>query len=1452
MNALGKFWRRGNGLTTFGLAAVCAFGSVVSMAAPASGAALKGAHVSQVIQDVKLFAPNTAPRTASVNDPVMQGMAVRTGMQSRAELTFTDLTITRLGENTVFNYRADAREVDLTKGSVLVEVPPKGAPARISTAAVTAAVTGGTALFATGPPTKFMVLEGTGTFYPAGHPDEAVSLHGGEMVMLSADGHIIGPMTFDVKTVMATSHLIVDFPDLANLPLILAVIDLQQSEFAGGNPGLPPQKDLVDVTDQVVSSGALPTPTPTPSPTSTPSPTPTPSPSATPSKSGPPSTITSPNPYVITSGTTITTDPAITTNGMTDYGTIYRGPTMDGPFTLWAFGSTSAFDTALNLDTELFADPNNLPIAFFKFQSLLLNGNPTIDTSNGGVTGLGLIGVDGITTGPPGGTLTFAGLEALYLGTVNGSIDFTSDVSFQNLSLLAVYARGAGSDLTVDSPISNIGDLKLAAENSIQLTNPGAMSVGEFDATAGNDLTLQIGGSLSLNGSVKLDTLVLPGTTLSSGANLTVNVTGDYTNSSPTDFSRLRVTNEGDIANGGNISADITGNLTATGLGSATEFPEPGDVELLVQNTGAQIDNGGNLNLTVGGSVNVNGLAVYVQNYDETANPAGHIGTGGNIDVEINGDLTASSYVDAFLNNRGGGIIDSGGNLTFNVAGALTIGADAGGIGLDGFSSEFIISSRFDDFGGNTSPSSIGSSATMFLHAASVDMAGDLFGTGISDRGSSLNGDATATWDITGDLTIRGTGGTNQNPEYWFILNDCPVGSQSQNLNVGGGTIDGNATLTLNVGGNVNIAGDALFEIENQRDSGFTAPNAGLIVGNATLNINAANFSVGGELDVDINNGNYGVGNGSGGSIEGSAAINVNVTGNLAMPGTDANSYGFPDAFFSIFNYRTASAGGTAGFIGSDASIMIQAGSIGSTSTPVDEIDADIFNVNGGTINGNATVQLGATENVTTNFLFGEIDNASASGGTINGNALVNVNAGGDVTAASVFQADIFNFNGGMINGNATVQLGATGNVTTNSFLGALLTNFNGGVIDGDASVAIQAGSIGSALTPVDSFNVYIENDSGGTINGNAIVQLGTTGNLNANSLLVQIDNSSGTIGGDATINMNVGGTATVTNDAYVQILGNDPTGSAAINFNGGSYSAGGTFLNTIDGNGSITFSNTDVHADVLKVGVFGNNGTLTIGGGTLSGDSELKFYAPGSNGFIHFVSNVTLNGSSTAAIIAANTVTIDNGVTVTIGGPAAMVFTNVPNYAALDAMGNPEGGNGSTTGRFGGSGASTSPLSSAPPFGPATGSATVATPSANSAGPTVPSASVASLSTNIGGSGGKNFSSRIAGLGEQNSSVAKTANSTITVNNSGELLSLLDAAAPGADGKIAIAASESSDKPGNSTHGNPGDGVRTNRRAATARRMRDRAMIESVGDAAGSGRGKSSQLAATSPRLGL
>src|SRR5207249_8112069 len=134
----------------------------------------------------------------------------------------------------------------------------------------------------------------------------------------------------------------------------------------GGTNVVLADPNTVDVAVSAESNAAK---SPTPTPTATPVPSPAPS------KFGTPLPISSPNPYVITSGTVITTDPSITTNGVTDHGKIYRGRSIDGQISAWAFGSTSAFDTASGFDA-LIGDGSG---AAFKFTALQLNGDPTID-----------------------------------------------------------------------------------------------------------------------------------------------------------------------------------------------------------------------------------------------------------------------------------------------------------------------------------------------------------------------------------------------------------------------------------------------------------------------------------------------------------------------------------------------------------------------------------------------------------------------------------------------------------------------------------------------------------------------------------------------------------------------------------------------------------------------------------------------------------------------------------------------------------------------------------------------------------------------------------------------------------------------------------------------------------------------------------------------------------------
>jgi hypothetical protein len=459
------------------------FLTFVHLSVVANAAELRAARVTQIINDVKLLPGQAAPRAAVVNDNVGAGTAVRTGVDSRTELTFSDLTITRLGANTVFSFNEGARQVDLGSGAILVQVPRNEAEVKIRTAAVTAAITGGTALFEShkGLPTKLLMLEGIGRFYPTGHPEQAAIVHGGEMVMMTVDGQITRPTKFNAALVYKTSKLISSFPTLANADLILAVIDEQQAALSNQNgPTSQPPKDSTGLDTVTLATAAM-----------------SPPPSSGGSKFGPPSVIASPNPYVITSGTQINTDPMITTNGITDFGKIYRGATLDGPLATWLGSSPSSFDSVdfVNSSGGGFNNPssNSLPIPGFLFAALQLGGDPTVSNSSGYPT-LGFASQGNINSADSGAVFTFGGMQQVALVTLNGSINL-SGISFANFGELFIYARGTGSSVTFAAPVSNLNRVQIRAEGDIQIDSPVTVNGTQqnqrgFKALAGNNLTV--------------------------------------------------------------------------------------------------------------------------------------------------------------------------------------------------------------------------------------------------------------------------------------------------------------------------------------------------------------------------------------------------------------------------------------------------------------------------------------------------------------------------------------------------------------------------------------------------------------------------------------------------------------------------------------------------------------------------------------------------------------------------------------------------------------------------------------------------------------------------------------------------------------------------------------------------------------------------------------------------
>jgi hypothetical protein len=760
---------------------------------------------------------------------------------------------------------------------------------------------------------------------------------------------------------------------------------------------------------------------------------------------------------LITSGTVIATDPSITTNGVTDYGKIYRGRSIDGAFSAWGFGSTSAFDTASGFD-DLIGDGSG---AAFKFTALQLTGDPTIDTTNGEIN-LGLIAVNSITSGGPGGVLTFEGIRGLLLATQDGSITLGPEISFAGLHDLTIYARGSSSDLTLGSDISTTSRVSLFAERDMSLTS----------SITTEGLYTFVGRNVSINGEAAIHA---PTITLFAGQNL-------------------------------NWSGQIS---------------------------------------------------------DETAF------------------------------NSGGNVIISAGQL-FNVANDLTIIRRNGGItsGLN-----IILYAGTDLLvGGNLS---IATDISNLTAGANIDI--------LADRNLTVGGSLALQTSATAQ---SGTG----------------------------------ANIDLRVGGNLTAA-DLFLGVE----LGVQAPqqngeNVTLFVGNDLITHNDSNS---GGIDLEI------------------------ITPVQQTVNSGAN------IFLSIGDNLTTDAGGdTTLFINNNINEVVEG--------------ANIF---------------------------------AAIGGNLNTNNLA---------------LELLN-NGGEIGTGGIISLATSGNITAQGDAIFEIQN-NGGIMDHNTAIAVSAG------------------------------------NISANSLSAQIDNrQGGVIRGVGLIEMDVAGNANIANDATIAFYGSDGAAASGILINGGNYNVGGTFLTYMDGTGSITFNNASAHADILKAGVFGANGVLNIGGGNLSADTILKLYAPGSNGQLNFISNVTLGGNS-VKILAANSVTIFDNVVVTIGGEAsADVYTNNANYSER------WGGNGTTTGTFAGAGANRPrPLSEAPPFG------------ASSPG---------------------------------NPTHGKRNRTVINIENSGQLLSLLDGAVRGPDGRLRFPRHKHRHA-ANADHLNVNRMIKADRDMADVRHMRDRGAI--------------------------
>ena len=218
-----------------------AFAVTIGLTTFTMAAGKNEARVTQAIHNVQLLAPNGAPRPASVNGNVHPGTAVQTGSDSRAELTFTDRTLARLGANSILSFGEGG--FDLANGSILLYLPKSSGGGRITTAVATAAGSSFTAMAEYRPKSwiKFIVLGGRGIVSLKHHPGETRALRAGQMIMVRPGAtKLPEPQEVDFSKLIKTSLLVTGFPRLPSFNRILAEAENQKN--------LPPSTPLIDPT----------------------------------------------------------------------------------------------------------------------------------------------------------------------------------------------------------------------------------------------------------------------------------------------------------------------------------------------------------------------------------------------------------------------------------------------------------------------------------------------------------------------------------------------------------------------------------------------------------------------------------------------------------------------------------------------------------------------------------------------------------------------------------------------------------------------------------------------------------------------------------------------------------------------------------------------------------------------------------------------------------------------------------------------------------------------------------------------------------------------------------------------------------------------------------------------------------------------------------------------------
>lgn len=657
----------------FFLTGLSLFFLTMASLAPVHGESFEKALVKKAINEVfihpDITAEKTDPRPARPGKDILKGnMGLETEQESRSELVFKDESVARVGSNALFTFTEEARELQLGRGVMLLQVPKNSEETNIKTTTVTAALTGTTVFVEQQPNNyvKFIVMEGSSTVSIPDRIGEQVSLTAGEMIAMSTDAERIPePVNVNLERLANTSGLIQELEDgedevsfnpeqytgaIQNQNEELEEGELQSTDLTIQGEGLEvlydpeveseeeslsrsfqeQSRDERSTTDAEETSDAT-------EETNDSTEELTPSDDVLPLHE---TTVQVDDNSELTLGA-LNLDqfpPTLTTDGTSYDGRIYSRDFLDQTPSEWyAFDSQSSvtdLDNFQNFNSSFRTVTGDRNVASFKFNGLDLTGSPTINTSSDGPSDLALISAD-----------------------PSLDLDATADASFSNLdSLTLLNAGGSGGNLLVSGdPLSKDGaDLGLfSVDGDLSVDNVSLPASESDDPT---QMIARAGGSITTSNSVqanKIDYRSGNGITVQNSTELKALAHSDGTSMSllarngDINVNGTLATEDGSISlaqsNGGKILLDNdnlldtsettdTFKAKVTGSGGVIEVTEGTrlDADETLELLASQNGSSGSIEFTGGNDIYLSGDATKVLKADD-------INVSGSLDVETSG-----------------------------------------------------------------------------------------------------------------------------------------------------------------------------------------------------------------------------------------------------------------------------------------------------------------------------------------------------------------------------------------------------------------------------------------------------------------------------------------------------------------------------------------------------------------------------------------------------------------------------------------------------------------------------------------------------------------------------------------------------------------------------------------------------------------------------------------------